>query len=72
MLRGNMFWLSLGILVITYIVYKIIEQHNQWTRRGVKQVKETLFLGFFGDLLFGRKAFFDIVKDIHNAYPEER
>lgn len=66
-----MIWLSLGILVITFIIYKIIRSHNQWTTRGVKQIKETIFLGFFGDLLFRRKTLFDIVKDIHNAYAEK-
>ena len=66
-----MIWLLLLILAVTLIIYKLNTTHNEWTRRGVKQVKETFILGSFGDLLF-RKSFFDIVKDAYNEFPNER
>ena len=67
-----MIWMILIILVVTFIIYKLNTAQKQWEKRGVKQAKETFLVGAFGDLLFRKKSFFDIVKDMYNEFPNER
>jgi len=66
-----MILLLLGILLITYIIYKAFQNDN-WTNRGIKAKKQTFIIGDFGDLLLKKKSFFDVIKELYDEFPNER
>lgn len=69
----NMFWIAVTVLGL-YIVYKfLIKPTSYWEGLGIPHVSGWPFVGSFAEnLVFKSKSFFDLAKEFHLKFPNER
>lgn len=59
-----------AILLLFY--YYVTYDFDYWTSRGVNGPKPRAFFGNISEYMLGKKSLGDILKDIYDAYPNER
>lgn len=67
-----MFWCTLIIVVLTYVIIKNYNSINFWKNKNIKYVKPWPLLGNFGNIFLKRSTFIEEFEKIYYAYPDKK